>query len=103
MHLLKEVFPDMKGIINLTAQKAYPAEWVKFAGTYENAVSPHDLYSVYLSGDEASGEVWGSTIGLNALGMRELEFINANTENFEAFAGILDQTAAVHRKKFAAG
>lgn len=94
MHFLKKVFPDMKGIINLTAQKAYPAEWVKFAGTYQNAVSPHDLYSIYLSGDEESGEVWGSTIGLNALGMRELEFINANTENFGAFAGILDKTAA---------
>ncbi|MBR7083830.1 MAG: DUF4026 domain-containing protein, partial [Oscillospiraceae bacterium] len=94
MHFLKEVFPDMKGIINLTAQKAYPAEWVKFAGTYENAVSPHDLYSIYLSGNEESGEVWGSTVGLNALGIRELEFINANTENFGAFAAILDKTAA---------
>jgi len=94
MKLLSTLFPEMNGIINLTALKAYPAEWVRFAGAYENAVSAHDLYSVYLSGNQETGEVWGITIGLCAFGLRELEFMNANTENFGNFAGILDTVSA---------
>ena len=54
LKFLNTLFPEMNGLINLTALKAYPAEWVRFAGTYEDAVSAHDLYSVYLSGSHAS-------------------------------------------------
>ena len=94
LKFLNALFPEMNGIVNLTALKAYPAEWVRFAGTYENAVSAHDLYSVYLSGSEESGEVYGTTVGLCAFGLRELEFIGADTENFGHFAGILDKISA---------
>ncbi|MBR1527672.1 MAG: hypothetical protein IJ642_00045 [Oscillospiraceae bacterium] len=95
MNYLSGLFPEMNGIINLTALKAYPASWVRFAGAYLPAVSQHDLYSVYLSGSHETGEVWGSTIGLCACGMRELEFVQANTENFSGFAAFLDKTAAM--------
>lgn len=95
MNYLSGLFPEMNGIINLTALKAYPAAWVRFAGKYLPAVSANDLYSVYLSGSHETGEVWGTTIGLCACGMRELEFVQANTENFGNFAAFLDKTAAV--------
>ncbi|MBR1555567.1 MAG: DUF4026 domain-containing protein, partial [Oscillospiraceae bacterium] len=94
LKFLNTLFPEMNGLINLTALKAYPAEWVRFAGTYEDAVSAHDLYSVYLSGSQETGEVWGTTIGLCAFGLRELEFMNADTENFGNFAGIMDKLSA---------
>ncbi len=91
---LSGIFPEMNGFVNLTAQKAFPAEWVRFAVRYENAIAPEDLYSVYFARDPEKNEIWGTTIGLCAWGLRELELIGANTENFELFAGILDQTAA---------
>lgn len=94
MKLISALFPEMNGIINLTALKAYPAEWVRFAGTYENAVSPHDLYSLFLGGSQEQNEVWGITVGLTAYGFRELEFMGADTENFGTFAGILDTVSA---------
>lgn len=95
MHLLSQLFPELNGIVNLTAMKAYPYEWIRFAGKFKHAISPYDLYSIYLSGDQETGEIWGTTIGLCAFGMRELEIINATTEKFDVFAGMLDQTAAL--------
>ena len=95
MKYLSALFPDMNGIINTTARKAYPSGWVHFAGKYLSAVSPHDLYSVCLSGSEETGKVIGTTAGLTAFGLRELGFIQANAENFGNFAAFLDSTAAV--------
>ena len=95
MKLISELFPEMTGIVNLNALKAYPAAWVRFVRTYPQAVSAHDLYSVYLSGNQKTGEVFGMTVGLSAFGFRELEFVQANTENFSSFAAFLDRTAAM--------
>ncbi len=95
MKFISAVFPEMNGIVNMTALKAYPSGWVRFAGTYEDGISPHDLYSLFLGGSQERNEVWGITVGLTAYGFRELEFMGADTENFEAFASILDRTAAL--------
>ncbi len=95
MKFLSSLFPELSGIVNMTALKAYPSGWVNFAGTYEDGISPHDLYSLFLGGSQKKNEVWGITIGLAACGFRELEFVGADTENFQAFADILDRTAAM--------
>ena len=89
MHLLHILLPDMLGVIDLITQKMYPARWVKFAGSCRNAVSPSDLFSLSINGTDDSDEVWITTLGLCTAGLRELEIVGANRENFGYFADIL--------------
>ena len=94
MRLLYTLFPDMLAVVSASAAKAYSRAWVHFAGEYENAVSPEDVYSLYLSGEPNRNEVYMTTVGLGSLGMRELEILGANKENFGHYAAILDKTAS---------
>lgn len=92
MHLLHTLLPDMLGVIDMIAAMAYPASWVEFAGTFRNAIKPADLFGLNIVGSEDSNEIWMGTQGLATLGLRELEIIGANRENFGYFADILHYT-----------
>lgn len=94
MHILHTLLPDMLGVIDILAQKAYPANWAAFAGSYRNAITPSDLFSLYIAGTEGSDEVWMTTCGLCTLGLRELEIQGATRENFGYFADILHYAAS---------
>ncbi len=89
MHILYTILPDMLGVIDLMTQKMYPANWVAFAGAFRNAVTPSDLFDLYITGTEESDEIWMTTHGLCTLGLRELEMVGANRENFGYFANLL--------------
>ncbi|MDE6005341.1 MAG: hypothetical protein K2G88_08155, partial [Oscillospiraceae bacterium] len=93
MEVLSIAFPDMLGVINLLARKAYPANWVKYAGMFANAVSPVDVYGFDIPGSEDGSNICIITIGLCALGMREIELIGANKDNFGYFVEMVSYTA----------
>ncbi len=94
MEFLYTALPETFGIFDILTRHAYSGNWVRFAAAHEAAVSPSDLFGLYLTGDEQSGEVWMSTVGMNVLGMRELEINGATTANFRKFADMLDRVAA---------
>ena len=94
MKVFSVLFPEMVGIIDLMTQHAYPENWVRFAGAYPEAVTPSDLYGLYLAGDSEKDTVWMTTIGMQCLGMRELEIYGSNTKNYGIFADILDEIAS---------
>ena len=94
MQFLSTVLPEMLGMMDLMTRHAYSGDWVRFAGAHEAAVSPSDLFGLYLTGDQETGEVWMTTVGLNVMGMRDLEIIGATTQNFRKFADMLDRVAA---------
>ena len=93
MQVLSIAFPDMLGVINLLARKIYPANWVKYAGMFANAVSPADVYGFDIPGTEDGSNISIITIGLCALGMREIEIIGANKDNFHYFLDMVSYTA----------
>lgn len=94
MQVLYILLPEMLGVIDLGTQHAYPPEWVRYVGAYPDAVDAHDMFGIYITGSEERNEVWMCTLGLSALGMRELEIIGAEPENFSVYADMLDDTAA---------
>lgn len=94
MRLLSVALPEMLGVQDIRNQHAYSADWVKFCGAHDAAVMPNDLFGLYLSGDQELDEVWITTIGMEVMGLRELEVIGADTKNFGKYADILDHAAA---------
>ncbi|MDE5769615.1 MAG: hypothetical protein K2H82_09540, partial [Oscillospiraceae bacterium] len=86
MEIINILFPELLGVVNLHARKAYPPEWVRFAGMFAHAVSPYDVFGIYITGTEDGSDAFMTTCGLCTLGMRELELIGANAENFGYFA-----------------
>ena len=94
MQFFTTILPEMLGLSDLMNRHVYSGDWVRFTGTHEAAVMPNDLFGLYLTGDQDTGEVWMTTIGLNVLGMRDLEIIGATTQNFRVFADMLDRVAA---------
>ncbi|MDE5754805.1 MAG: hypothetical protein K2H89_09755, partial [Oscillospiraceae bacterium] len=95
MEIISILFPELIGVVNLLAQKAYPPKFVKFAGKFAHAVVPYDVFGISITGTEDGSDIFMSTIGLCTLGMRELELIGANADNFGYFANMLDYTAAM--------
>lgn len=78
---------------DLLTQHAYPPSWVRYAAKYPDAVTPSDLFGLYLSGSDETGEVWITTIGMCTMGMRELEIMGADHQNYDLYADMLDQIA----------
>lgn len=94
MRILSALFPEMLGMVDLSTQHAYPASWVHYVAVYPQAVETHDMFGIYITGSQELNEVWMQTLGMNVLGMRDLEIIGATTENFHVFADMLDEIAA---------
>ncbi|HAJ97619.1 MAG TPA: hypothetical protein DCO72_07775 [Ruminococcus sp.] len=94
MKIFSVLFPEMVGIIDLVTQHAYPENWVRFAGEYPEAIAPSDLFGLYLAGDSEQDTVWMTTLGMNCLGMRELEMYGSDTKNYTTFADMLDEIAS---------
>ncbi|MBQ4465254.1 MAG: DUF4026 domain-containing protein [Oscillospiraceae bacterium] len=94
MELLCTVLPELIGVIDAINQHAYSADWVRFKGKFDASVSPNDLFGLHLIGDQEKDEVWITTLGLNVLGIRELEVHFADTNNYSMMADILDHAAA---------
>ncbi len=93
MQILHAMLPDLLGVVDVITQRTYPANWIRFAAAYENALSFGDLVGLYITGSEDSDEIWMTTLGMCALGMREIEVIGANRSNFGELADLLHGTA----------
>ena len=93
MQIINVLFPELVCMADLLTQHAYPASWVRFAAKYPDAVTPSDLYGLYLTGSDDSDEIWMSTVGMCTLGMRDLEVIGANHSDYAIFADMLDHIA----------
>ncbi len=92
MHLLYTLLPDMLGVADLISCLTYSSAWVRFAGTLRNAVKIADLFYLNIVAAQDDDEVWMTTQGLAVLGLRELEVIGTNRNNFGYFASILHYT-----------
>lgn len=93
MQLLYQLFPDMLGLVDMRTWHAYPRNWVRFAAAYEHGVSPDDMFGLFISSSEETGEIEMTTTGLCALGLRELVISGTNEENYGDFAELLDFAA----------
>lgn len=93
MQVLSIAFPNMLGVINAFSQKAYPPNWVRFAGQFQHAVTPADIYGLDITGSEDGSDIFMTTVGLCTLGLRELELVGANKDNFGYFADMLSYVA----------
>lgn len=95
LKMLYTAMPNLLGMENIVTGKAYDGNWVKLMATYPEAPSHHDIVDLTVYGTDESDEIWLSTRGLNCLGLRELELLGANKENFSYFADILYNTAVI--------
>ncbi len=95
MKLAWFLLPGMVGALNLHTTKLFPGYWVEFAAAFPSAVTPEDLIRLHISGCEESDEIWMTTTGMSCLGLREMELIGANRENFGYFADLLHYNACM--------
>ncbi|MCR4647108.1 MAG: hypothetical protein K5695_17165 [Oscillospiraceae bacterium] len=93
MQIIDVLFPELVCMADLLTQHAYPGSWVRFAAKYPDAVTPSDLYGLYLTGSDDSEEIWMTTVGMCTLGMRELEIIGADRSDYAIYADMLDHVA----------
>ncbi len=93
MKLLTTAVPELIGVIDITTEKIYPANWALFAGSCRNAVALRDLFVLSITGSQDVDEIWMTTMGLCTAGMRELEIIGATKENYGYYADILFHAA----------
>ncbi|MBR5371062.1 MAG: DUF4026 domain-containing protein [Oscillospiraceae bacterium] len=87
--LLHMICPDAATYLDYTRMKLLPAGWVKMQAASDVPPMVDYLYNLRLSGDAQTGAVWISTRGLNACGMRDMEILDANRENYGRFCDLL--------------
>lgn len=89
LKFLRLVCPDAATYLDYTRMKLLPAGWVKMEAESDVPPLVDYLYNLRLSGDGETGAVWISTRGLTACGMREMEILDANRENYTRYCDLL--------------
>ncbi len=75
------IIPDLIGVIDESAEKLLPPEWVKMLAESDITESASDLYTIQAIYND-NNEVWLHTHGLNRCGLTELEILNSNRINY---------------------
>ena len=73
--------PNLVGLLDESAEKIFPPNWVKMAASSHVTPGPSDLFTVHAVFDK-NGEIWLHTHGLNRCGITELEIVQSDQENY---------------------
>ena len=93
LKIIYSVVPNLISIIDESAEKLLPRNWVKIT-TSSNATPPADnLYTIQAISAE-NGEVWLHTHGLARCGIPELDILKTNRENYNVHYNLLSAYAS---------
>lgn len=89
MQFLNLICPDALAIIDYTRFKLLPNRWVAMEA--ESSVPPvvDLLYNIRLFSEQDDNAVWIATNGMGCCSMRELEFWDADKQNYARFCDLL--------------
>ena len=86
MHL---ICPDAVTYLDYSRMKLLPAGWMKMEAESDVPPLVDYLYNLHICGDQNTGAVWIQTRGLEACGLRELEILDANRNNYPRYCDLL--------------
>ncbi len=81
LKLIHAIMPNLLAVMDESAEKLLPANWVRMSIRTEVYPSANDLYTVQAVSGK-NGEVWLHTHGLCRCGLTELEILESDTENY---------------------
>ncbi len=81
LKLMVAMVPDYIGIMDESAEKMLPFNWVNMTVKSKIEPSSKDLYTIQVVSD-GKGEVWLHTHGLCRCGITELEILQSDQENY---------------------
>lgn len=84
--------PNFIGIIDESAEKMLPKNWVKMAAESKIVPSSKDLYTIQVVSD-GKGEAWLHTHGLCRCGTTELEILQSDQENYQNHYNLINTYA----------
>lgn len=82
LKLAVAVAPDFLAVLDESAEKILPAKWVLMTANSKLLPNPTSLFSVQAINNQKK-EVWLHTHGLCRCGMRELEILASNENNYQ--------------------
>ncbi|MCQ2417337.1 MAG: hypothetical protein MJ071_05960 [Oscillospiraceae bacterium] len=86
MHL---ICPDAVTYLDFSRMKMLPAGWVTMTAKSDIPPLVDYLYNLKLHGNEEDNQLWITTRGLRACGMREIEILDATKENFPRYCDMI--------------
>jgi uncharacterized protein YegJ (DUF2314 family) len=93
LKIIYSIVPNLISIIDESAEKLLPRNWVKIT-TSSNATPPADnLYTIQAISAE-NGEVWLHTHGLARCGVPEIDILKTNKENYNVHYNLLSAYAS---------
>ena len=81
LKLIHAIMPNLLAVLDESAEKLFPADWVKMSIGTAIYPSANDLYTVQAVSGK-NGEVWLHTHGLCRFGLTELEILESDVENY---------------------
>ena len=93
LKLAAAMIPDMLGVMDESAEKMLPTNWVKMAASSKVLPSANDLYNVQAVSND-SGEIWLHTHGLCRCGLTELEILNSDQDNYNNHYNLISTLAS---------
>ena len=85
--------PNLIGIMDESAEKMLPRNWVKMTAKSKYTPGPEDIYTVHAVSSE-DGEIWLHTHGLCRCGLTELEILESDMNNYRAHYNLLSTFAS---------
>lgn len=82
LKLAVAIVPDFLAVLDESAEKILPAKWVLMTANSKLLPNPTSLFSVQAINNQKK-EVWLHTHGLCRCGMRELEILASNENNYQ--------------------
>ncbi|MDE6285071.1 MAG: DUF4026 domain-containing protein [Bacilli bacterium] len=82
LKLAVAMVPDLIGLLDESAERLFPAKWVKMTASSKVLPSSKDLFNVQAVRGK-NDEVWLHTHGLCRCGVTELEILESDAKNYE--------------------
>ncbi|MBR4200746.1 MAG: DUF4026 domain-containing protein [Oscillospiraceae bacterium] len=89
LKMLNLICPDAVTYLDFSRRKLLPAGWVTLAAQSNVPPLVDYLYNLQIRGTQDSDSLWITTQGLRCCGMRELEILDANKQNYARFCDML--------------
>ena len=93
LKIIHTLVPDLIGVMDESAEKMLPTNWVKMAASSKVLPSANDLYNVQAVSND-SGEIWLHTHGLCRCGLTELEILNSDQDNYNNHYNLISTLAS---------